>query len=133
MNDETDNARISALFPRASKSFIDANAGLFTKEPQRDLRPTVVDQAPREEEGDARIIVSIVMFRVRLLDTDNAYGSAKPLIDCLRTCGLIPDDTEKAINLKVTQEKVAHFNEQRTEVKITYGQSPSETIQNPTE
>lgn len=130
-DDEVNNQRIAALFPRASKSFIDANAGLFTKKPERDIRPTVVDQASGEEKGDERIIVSIIMRRVRLLDTDNLYGSAKPLIDCLRTCSLIPDDTEKEIDLKVTQEKVAHYHEQRTEVKITYGNRSPKTIQKP--
>jgi hypothetical protein len=139
MNDEIDKARIAALFPRASKSEhelrarfprgsedfikrnIEANAQLCAKEPERDVRPAVVDPVPGKEKSDERARVSIVMFRVRLLDPDNAYGSAKPLIDCLRTCNLISDDSEKEIELTVTQEKVNHFNEQRTEVKITYG------------
>lgn len=117
---EIERQQFNALFPRASQSFREANAQLFAKKPERDVRPAVVHPPPGEEKSDERARVSIVMFRVRLLDPDNAYGSAKPLIDCLRTCGLIPDDTEAAIDLQVSQEKVAHFSEQRTELKITY-------------
>ena len=64
--------------------------------------------------------VSIVMYRVRLLDTDNAYASAKPLLDCLQQIDLISDDAPDKINLVVTQEKVNHRNEERTELHIKY-------------
>ena len=111
---------IKQLFPRASKSFRDANPRLFASESQQDIRPTVVDAPPGETQGDVRALISIVMFRVRLLDPDNAVGSTKPLIDCLRTCGLISGDSEKEIRLQVTQTRVRHFSEQRTELKIVY-------------
>jgi hypothetical protein len=128
--DEIEKQQLKALFPRATQSFIDANPQLFTSQPEQDVRPAVVDQAPGKDQSDERISVSIVMFRVRLLDPDNAYGSAKPLIDCLRKVDLIPDDSEKEIDLSVTQQKVNHFAEQRTELKITYGKriSTPETI-----
>lgn len=130
--DEIEKQQLRALFPRATKSFFDANPHLRSEEPKCIVRPAVVHPAPGKEKSDERIIVSIILRRVRLLDTDNAYGSTKPLVDCLRTCGLIPDDSEKDIDLKVTQEKVAHYHEQRTEVKITYGPRSPETIQEPT-
>lgn len=119
--DEIKRQAASAMFPRASKAFRDSNPQLFASQPEQDIRTAVVDEAPGKEKGNVRARVCIVMFRVRLLDPDNAYGSAKPLIDCLRTCGLISDDSEKEIDLQVSQKKVDHFNEQRTEVKIVYG------------
>ena len=112
--------KLASLFPRASKSFLDANPQLFASQPKQDLRPAVVDATRGKTEGHARIGLSIVMHRVRLLDPDNLVGSAKPLIDCLRTCHLIPDDSEKEISLQVAQHKVSHYPEQKTVVTIEY-------------
>jgi len=122
------NQHLSALFPRASQSFRAANPQLFAREPEQDLRPAVVHPAPGKTEGHARPLVRIIMHRVRLLDKENAYGATKALTDCLCKVGLLPGDAENQIDLQVTQEKVPHRVEQRTEVTITYGQGTSETF-----
>lgn len=108
------------LFPRGSKSFFDANPGLPASVAKQNVRATVVHKAQGKTKSDARPIVSIVMYRVRLLDKDNAYGAAKPLIDCLRKIDLIPGDSEDEIQLIVSQEKVAHRIDQHTNVSIKY-------------
>ena len=113
MNDE-----FSRLFSRSSESFRKANPSLFA------AKPTGVRALAREVQGqeksDDRVIVGIVMFRCRVLDKDNAYAATKSLTDCLREVGLILDDSQKQIDLRVTQERVAHRDDQRTEVTLIW-------------
>lgn len=60
-----------------------------------------------------------INFRVcRRMDRDNAYTAAKPILDGLKLAGLIIDDSEDHIELKVTTEKVFHKADQRTEIII---------------
>ncbi len=54
-------------------------------------------------EPRGRIAVSIERHGPRRLDTDNLWASVKPLVDALKHCGLIQDDTDTAIDLTVTQ------------------------------
>lgn len=108
------------MFPRASRTFVELNAGLSSRQPEPDIRPAVVRKAPGKAKSDARPFVSIIMFRVRLLDKDNAYGATKPITDSLCKVGLLPGDSEDEIRLKVDQEKVAHRREQRTQIRIVY-------------
>lgn len=49
--------------------------------------------------------VYITQHRQRLLDTDNLYGSVKPLVDALREWQLIYDDSPDHCELTVKQEK----------------------------
>lgn len=112
--------RIRSLFPRASQSFIDANAGLCAKKPEPTPRPALVNPASGKTKSDARIVLSYILHRVRLLDPDNAYGATKTITDCLCQIGLLPGDSEHEIEIKVTQEKVNHYEEQRTTLHIKY-------------
>jgi len=124
MNDEIERklqlAAITTFFPRASKSFVNANAQLFAPQREPDQGTPLDGEAQRKEKGDARPLVSIVLYRCRLLDKENAYGATKILTDCLCQVDLISGDSEAEIDLQVTQQKVAHRNEQRTEVRIVY-------------
>lgn len=115
-----DEQRIKTLFPRASRSFLDANAELRAVESKQSSRTTLVDAASGKEKSDERIVLSYVLYRVWLLDPDNAVGATKTITDCLCEVGLIPDDSETEIDLTVTQEKVRHRYEQKTVVNITY-------------
>ena len=119
---ERDKQRIRALFPHASDEFLSLNLGfgLRAKKPEPDSGTPLVSEASGKTKVHEIPSVCIVMYRVRLLDTDNAYASTKPLIDCLCALGFITDDSPSDINLEVRQEKVAHLNEQRTTLKITY-------------
>ena len=113
---------IKSLFPRASKSFIDANPhlGLRPEANKPDSRPALGSSVAGKEKGDERIVLRYVLYRIRLLDPDAIDGATKVCTDCLQQIGLIPDDSSEHIDLQVTQEKVAHYNEQRTELKIIY-------------
>ena len=61
--------------------------------------------------------VIILSRRSRLLDKDNLYAGAKPLVDALKKSGLIWDDSPRWINLKVRQ--VIDAGNPRTEIEIT--------------
>lgn len=58
---------------------------------------------PRDAFQRARI--TITRFSPRMLDADNATGGAKHIVDGLRACGIIIDDTPEHIELTVRQEK----------------------------
>jgi hypothetical protein len=119
MNNEN-QFHFTDLFPRASKSFIEANPQIFAPQREPDQGATLDGEAQRKAKSDARPLVSIILHRCRLLDKENAYGATKILTDCLCQVGLISGDSEAEIDLQVTQEKVAHRNDQRTEVRIIY-------------
>lgn len=71
------------------------------------------------KEGDpSRLLVCIESVRTRLLDTDNLYGGAKFYCDFLRYAGVIPEDTEDQIELKVTQRKVRKGEEEKTIIEV---------------
>ena len=118
--DEIDKQRLQALFPRGSKDFIDANLKLPAKEPQRTPRETLERTVQGKAEGDERIGLSYVLHRVRLLDPDNAFGATKTITDCLCEVGLLPGDAANQIKLDVEQIKVAHFEDEKTVLNITY-------------
>jgi hypothetical protein len=115
-----DENKLKYLFPRASKSFIEANAGLRPSQSQHVARKALVDPAQGKEKGDARALVSYVLYRVRLLDPDNAVGATKTITDCLCQVGLISGDSADEIEIEVRQEKVKHYHDQKTEIVITY-------------
>lgn len=49
--------------------------------------------------------VSIARFASRLLDPDNLVAAQKPVIDALKSNGIIQDDTAEHIELHVEQSK----------------------------
>lgn len=50
-----------------------------------------------------RVGVAITRFGKRRLDRDNLWAGVKPLVDALRHCQLIQDDTDTDIDLTVEQ------------------------------
>jgi hypothetical protein len=74
---------------------------------------------PVRASGAERPVVSIVRCGTRALDPDNLRGSVKALVDQLRYSGLIPEDTEAAIDLRVGQIKVTK-DQVATYVKIDF-------------
>lgn len=84
-----------------------------------------LEQAGGEEGGGIspsvrRPNVHIALHRVRLLDRDNKWASVKFLVDGLCKAGLIKDDSEQDIDLRVTQTKVDSYSKEGTGVVITY-------------
>lgn len=108
------------MFPRASKDFIEANAGLCDAKPECNKAPALGGAIHGEEKSLQRIAVCFTGFRVRPLDPDNFAGGCKDLLDGLRHSGLIPGDEPWKIDFQTRQEKVAHYKDQRTVIEITY-------------
>ena len=92
------------------------------KAPPTVTQPPLFDEPLSEVEGKegdpSRLLVCIESCRTRLLDTDNLYGGAKFYCDFLRYAGVIPEDTEDQIELKVTQRKVRKGEEEKTIIEV---------------
>lgn len=61
--------------------------------------------------------VRIMSYRKRLLDKDNLTGGAKPIVDALKLCGFIWDDSPEWIELHVDQAVDA--KRPRTEIEVS--------------
>ena len=68
--------------------------------------------------GTTRPIVRVTSFRCRLLDRSNLWGGWKGLEDCLVESGIIAGDSEEDADIQVTQVRVGHRFEERTEIVI---------------
>lgn len=62
--------------------------------------------------------MTITMYRSRLQDKDNRYGSVKSLVDTFTKLGWIKDDNTNDLSLTVKEEKSSR-KDQRTEVVLT--------------
>ncbi len=85
--------------------------------PEQTLRHESLGKNRRKKEDPKRYRISIVSFRVRLIDPDNLC--AKFFIDSLRYSRVIDDDSSRHVIVEVSQQKVAKTNQQRTEITIT--------------
>lgn len=97
-----------------------AKFGVQNPKRERIKRETLGNPNEGTQESPKRARVRITSYRTRLLDKDNAYGGAKPLLDSLKYAGLVPDDSTEAIDYEVLQRKVHHRSEEHTEVVIEY-------------
>lgn len=70
--------------------------------------------APKEK---TKMQVVITRFGSRMLDRDNLIGGCKPLLDEMKSAGLIVDDREEWLIARYYQEKVARGYE-KTEIDI---------------
>jgi len=91
---------------------------LQNSKPEQSIRNESLGTVKGKTESADRPIVRITSFRTRLLDTDNL--TPKYLLDALRYAGAVFDDREKDIRLEVSQVKVVHRNEEKTEIEIEY-------------
>ena len=87
---------------------------------QRQCAQPLAGDSSGKAQGAICPLVRFTLCRVRLLDVDAKYASVKDLLDGLAHAGLIHGDKEGQVRLEVEQEKVIHFEEERTIVKITY-------------
>jgi len=62
--------------------------------------------------------VEITSFRKSLLDHDNFSGGLKPLLDVIKSCGLIYDDSPNWIELQTRQKLVKKNSEKGTLIEI---------------
>ena len=89
-------------------------------QPQPSVCHDTLGKAQGKESHSGRVQVRIASYRRRLLDPDNLAGGCKFYLDCCRYANLIPDDRPQDIELIVTQQKVKHRTDERTEIEI-YG------------
>jgi hypothetical protein len=111
---------LQSLFPRASSSFLDLNRSISSAKPEHKDAESLGETVPGKEKGMGRVTLRITGFLVRPQDPDNFAAANKDIIDGLRRCGLIHGDEPWRIKLITEQERVAHFIEERLEVKITW-------------
>jgi hypothetical protein len=88
--------------------------------PKRHKGAKPMGEGAGEKARSERAIVRFTLRRAKPLDRDNATGSVKDLTDGLRYAGLIHDDTEAAIDLRVEQEPVRHHRDEKTVIEIEY-------------
>lgn len=112
------NEQFKSMFPNASRSVLEINHHLSHTKPQRPVPNESLEQAAREEKSSKRCVVSITSFRCRLTDPDNLCP--KYIIDSLRYAGALYDDREEDIELHVSQKKVSHRTQERTDIEITW-------------
>jgi hypothetical protein len=115
-----DERYLRRIFPRASRSTLEANGALPDTELECNRAPALDETAGREKTGMARIGIRFTGYRVRPLDPDNFAGSIKALLDGIRHSHLVPDDNFWAIILETKQVKVATFDEEKTEIEIAW-------------
>lgn len=72
----------------------------------------------REARSAGCPLVRFTLCRVKLLDVDAKYASVKDLLDGLTIAGIIHGDKEGQVILQVEQTKVAHYEDERTEIDI---------------
>lgn len=124
--------RLKQLFPKASESFLRANAdnGQLDWAYKSDYadgvpHPSELEPNPRDEsvgapEGasldTAKRLVRVKSFRLRLLDERNIWD--KYIVDSLVRAGLLRDDSPEFCKVEVEQVKVASKAEERTEIVI---------------
>lgn len=110
-------ARIKILFPKASRSFLDANRDPSGAEPEHGLGhgPLAAPQAQKKDTG--KRAVRITSYRVRLLDPDNLVG--KWHLDSLRYAGILSGDTAEDITYQISQKKVQKKVQEKTLIEIS--------------
>lgn len=87
-----------------------------SSEPKSALWIEPVESEEVEGENFRRSRIRITSRRVRLLDPDNLC--IKYIIDALRYCKVIKDDTTKEIEVYIKQEKVKKRKEEKTIIEV---------------
>jgi hypothetical protein len=113
-----DEQKIKRIFPRSSKSFLDANSGLQDTKFERSIFPKSLAKNGGEKKSAGRIILKYTSYRQRLLDADNVC--TKFLTDALRYVNALPGDSPDQIDLQETQKKVEKKTQEKTLIEIIY-------------
>ncbi len=145
---KSSNVDLKTMFPRASQSFIEANASdavqpimerkkgkheanhqrkIQDSEPEHHQTPALDSANEGKTKRMGRTIVSFTGFRVRPLDPDNFAASCKDLLDGIVHAGLVFDDTPWLIILRTEQEKVKSYAQEKTVIEIEFPVHATET------
>lgn len=85
---------------------------------QQAVRNEPLGKKPRKNPLPARLQVRLTSYRWQFVDPDNLCGGAKYLIDCLKHCGAIEDDSPQHIELVVRQERAPAAHLQGTLIEL---------------
>lgn len=86
-------------------------------QPEPTPRPALEKPAPREAAYQGRVALTITSYRCgRICDPDNV--AVKYLVDALRYCGALRDDSCAEITLTIKQERVRTRKEEGTLIEI---------------
>lgn len=112
------NERLKVIFPKASKSFLDANPDCLSSSGERES--SVLNRphgTPERKAGYAgRCAVRVTSYRKRLSDPDNLC--AKYFVDALRYAGVLYDDRQIDIDFSIRQNKVKEESQEKTLIEI---------------
>ena len=115
--------KLRRLFPNASADFIALNpdaGGLPAADPQPAPPASLVGRLPGKAARHPRVVVGYRAFLVRPFDADNLAGSTKFVTDALVRSGLIHGDAPEEIEIRWSQERVAHYTEEKCLVTISH-------------
>lgn len=115
--------KLRRLLPRASQTTILLNSTPYSEEEATLAQCSIGDESVAKNKGKERDPrsrrVRIVSRRRRTLDPgSNLWGGSKYFEDALRYAGLLHDDSEKFIEITVTQEKVDNPEDEATIIEI---------------
>lgn len=85
---------------------------------QQAVQNEPLGKVPGKDPLPARLQVRITSYRWKFVDPDNICGGAKYLIDCLKHCGAIQDDSPQHIELIVRQERAPAAHLQGTLIEL---------------
>ena len=115
-----DQPAIRNLFRNASKAFQELNAGLglSATQPQPAAEKALEHSPSGKAASPPRTVLSYRASLVRPIDPDNLAGATKYLTDALVRCGLVDGDSPQQIEIRWSQEKVAHYDEEKLTLTI---------------
>ena len=85
---------------------------------KRDKTAALGGATQGKEKSLGRATVRFVGYRVKPLDPDNFAGSVKDLLDGLRHAQIISGDEPWKIILETEQERVKHYNQEKTVITV---------------
>lgn len=79
-----------------------------------------------DDPPDVKMHVKITLYRGRRFDPDNVRGgSVKILLDAMRDCRLLKNDSPRWLELEVEQKLEKDKNRERTEVEMAPADNPT--------
>lgn len=107
------------LFPNASEATVKANCEVLPTRSEPRQVAALDSPSAGTKESISRALVRFTCMRRRRIDPDALAFSIKNLLDGLRYARIIKDDSEKHIDLQVTQELVKIGEEPYTVIEIS--------------
>lgn len=115
--------QLKRLFPNAPPCFfknnaenVDDHSGDASAKLESGLGEGALGKEVIQAPNSGPLLVRIIATRKCLLDEDNLCE--KYLVDCLRYCGAIPNDSPEDVHIEVSQKKTKENEAERVDVEI---------------